>query len=856
MKNHNSTCSGAIHPAATTPENNNKKENQQNNNPGAPSGIPSQEHFQTTSTTTTTTTGTNTSATIQSPFSFLNSDCGHPQQQALEEESPSVVSSGSGCFHGLVETATRPSISIDNNNNRSSEESAPLPPVSQLLHVEKVPSPLLLRQVDNKDRPHHPSTDSRYKATNMSWLNSGNVPSSNRPSFFFSASSSSSSSPPGGENSEMDRAMMMMDSTTTRTTTTTRVRADSERSSQEKTKSIPTSSLSVTTTTTTPTTTHRTETKSNRPLSGVATTVTSSNPSTSSRPSQPLSMLLEDSKCHSSSTKNFLKYNNTSIVNNNHLFTPNRSSNSGISTTTTTIENHPIPSSPRTRQFHSAAASHVPTASPQSEKTNTSPRGHNASDLSPPPPSPLVPPWTNSIPNQREEESFTSCVSTPRSSNSTAIHAIRTVSMNQTVEKEHFSSSSLRSSPSLARGNTTSIRLSEEFAIHPYQKQQQQQVTATPQRHAPMEPSSPPPPPPQTLVSSATSDHALSTSKHGTRMTNQEEEEEESLVPNHADHMAMNKSRVNPNSSKTIRPSMSTTTTRSPHAWQQQQSPVTPLVSMDTDNVGVVAPSRLSSNLLLSTKKHFFMHSSCTTDDGSHHLTSITSASPSCSITTITTTPPLTSSSPLTYSSRHGQHDYKIAFYNPVVTGSGDGGGGDGDGGDLAALSACRNNAIAVESCERFINSKFSKPKGASEEKLYTTTTMPHDETKMSETSPAFLNRVASTEEEEEHERDGFSRRSSIVESSCADDGEEEGGGVHQVILIRGGIEQDHHHHVDTVNSKKPPHKKKGPKKREISRQDMEKYFHVSQSVAAKLLGVSVSTLKRRYVIDYLIDVN
>ena len=41
-------------------------------------------------------------------------------------------------------------------------------------------------------------------------------------------------------------------------------------------------------------------------------------------------------------------------------------------------------------------------------------------------------------------------------------------------------------------------------------------------------------------------------------------------------------------------------------------------------------------------------------------------------------------------------------------------------------------------------------------------------------------------------------------------------------------------------------HKKKGPKKREISREDMEKYFNVSQTVAAKLLGVSVSTLKRR----------
>ena len=47
----------------------------------------------------------------------------------------------------------------------------------------------------------------------------------------------------------------------------------------------------------------------------------------------------------------------------------------------------------------------------------------------------------------------------------------------------------------------------------------------------------------------------------------------------------------------------------------------------------------------------------------------------------------------------------------------------------------------------------------------------------------------------------------------------------------------------------KKHYKKKGPKKREISREDMKKYFNVSQTVAAHLLGVSVSTLKRRYVV-------
>ncbi|KAL9646103.1 hypothetical protein ABK040_007981 [Willaertia magna] len=44
---------------------------------------------------------------------------------------------------------------------------------------------------------------------------------------------------------------------------------------------------------------------------------------------------------------------------------------------------------------------------------------------------------------------------------------------------------------------------------------------------------------------------------------------------------------------------------------------------------------------------------------------------------------------------------------------------------------------------------------------------------------------------------------------------------------------------------------KKGPKKKEISREEMMKYFNVSQTAAARLLGVSVSTLKRRFYEEF-----
>ncbi|KAG2378841.1 hypothetical protein C9374_007989 [Naegleria lovaniensis] len=632
------------------------------------------------------------------------------------------------------------------SSNRSTKASS----FSQQQANQLSPNPTLLPALSSlHDDVVVPNDDNRYKAPNMCSLNPvTTVPSSNMP---FSVPSSCSAQI--FINSEMDSAM-----------DTSTVTADSTRSSQEKTKSTPTTNTFM--------------------------LLDDPNPS-----------FLKSYKATSKTTATTTTLQSASASPSlNNMFTTNsvgsqNSSSSGTHPTT--------PSSSPRKQFHSTttSANYMPLNSTTSGAADSSPPLAASCSSSP------------SLQNQNDW----STTPTPRSLN--VMHAIRTVSasqMHHAVDENHSPmnhcsnstihsmANTLRTSPPReGSGTTTTV---SEF---PYQ---QHHVVARHLDHIEQE--------------SILSDH------HSTCMITTKQESS-TLIPN-ADNI-MNNLRANPNSSKTISSNMSTTTLS--HALKQQ-----PMAStMDTGHDYFLSSS--------STTKKQFMHSSTSTNDVStSYMTSTASpASPATTITTTTNTithPPLLPSSFNDSPRRHGQPYNKTSFQNPTVV------SGIGGGGDMTSPSTIADNATVDPTLlqDRFINSKLSKPKSASEEKLYTTTPVPTRseanimhvvESSTANETPhqhAHLHAHEETTDQHSHEdettseRDRLSRRSSIVESIAAEDE---------------GVEHA------TTPVKKPPHKKKGPKKREISRQDMEKYFHVSQTVAAKLLGVSVSTLKRRFYEEF-----